>query len=136
MLARYRGKTACTACSGGRLRKEASFVRIGGKNIAELNRMSLSALADFMESLFWDQEGEAQVAKQLMTEIKDRLTYLIHVGLPYLNLNRPVATLSGGEAQRVRLATSLGSSLVGSIYVLDEPSIGLHPSDTRQLIGF
>ncbi len=135
MLARYRGKTACTACSGGRLRREASFVRIGGKNIAELNRMSLSALADFMESLSWDQEGEAQVAKQLMTEIKDRLTYLIHVGLPYLNLNRPVATLSGGEAQRVRLATSLGSSLVGSIYVLDEPSIGLHPSDTRQLIG-
>ena len=135
MLARYRGKTACTTCSGGRLREEASYVRIGGRNIAELNRMALSELSDFMGNLSWDQENETQVAKQLMTEIKDRLTYLIHVGLPYLNLNRSVSTLSGGEAQRVRLATSLGSSLVGSIYVLDEPSIGLHPSDTRQLIG-
>lgn len=134
MLARYRGKTKCTTCGGGRLRVEASYVKINGRSIQELNDMPIDQLFDFFKNLKFESEQEEEVSKRLFAEIQNRLNYLIQVGLPYLNLNRVASSLSGGESQRVHLATSLGSSLVGSIYVLDEPSIGLHPKDTERLI--
>ncbi len=133
MLARYRGKTLCPECNGTRLRKEAGYVRIAGKSIAELTAMPVSELAAWFKNLQLTANEEA-IAKQLLQEINSRLQFLQDVGLSYLTLNRLSGTLSGGESQRINLAKSLGSSLVGSLYILDEPSIGLHPRDTHQLI--
>lgn len=134
MLSRYRGKTLCGNCEGGRLRKEATYVKIAGKTIHELVVMPIKKLRPFMAELEFNKY-EAQIAKRLMKEINTRLQFLSDVGLDYLTLNRKSNTLSGGESQRINLATSLGSSLVGSMYILDEPSIGLHPRDTERLIG-
>lgn len=134
MLARYRGKTECTACHGNRLRPEAAYVKVGGKTIMELVRMSVRDLRQWFENLTLD-ETDSAIAQRLLVEITNRLEFLCEVGLDYLTLDRLSSTLSGGESQRINLATSLGSSLVGSLYILDEPSIGLHPRDTRQLIG-
>ena len=133
MLARYRGKTTCPKCHGNRLRPEADYVKVGGKSITELVNISVSELLPWVESLKLN-EHEAEIAKRILTEIKNRLQYLLDVGLGYLTLNRPSNSLSGGESQRINLATSLGSSLVGSLYILDEPSIGLHSRDTERLI--
>jgi excinuclease ABC subunit A len=133
MLSRYRGKTKCTNCKGKRLHKEANYITIGGQTISELVDMSIKRLIPFFRELQlsgYDQK----VAKRLLLEINNRLDFLSDVGLDYLTLNRNSATLSGGESQRINLATSLGSSLVGSMYILDEPSIGLHPKDTERLI--
>lgn len=134
MLARYRGKTQCTDCKGTRLRKESNYVKLNERSLSELVDLSISDLLVFIRSLNFKTE-EQKIAKRLLTEIDNRLTYLVDVGLPYLNLNRTASTLSGGESQRIQLANSLGSSLVGSMYILDEPSIGLHPKDTQRLIG-
>ena len=134
MLARYRGKTTCPTCRGSRLKTEAGYVKIGGKSISELVLLPVSDLLSFFDNLQLD-ESDALVAKRLMTEIKSRLKFLVDVGLSYLTLNRLSSTLSGGESQRINLATSLGSSLVGSLYILDEPSIGLHSRDTDLLIN-
>lgn len=134
MLSRYTGKTICPDCGGARLRPEATYVKIGGKSITDLVRMPVSELKVFFEDLQLD-EHDASVGNRALTEIKNRLQYLEDVGLSYLNLDRLSSTLSGGESQRINLATSLGSSLVGSLYILDEPSIGLHPRDTDKLIG-
>ncbi len=133
MLARYRGKTVCPACKGGRLKPEALYVRIGGKNISELVSMSVTEVKTFFDNLLLT-EPEQIVAKRLLTEINNRLQFLQDVGLGYLTLDRLSSSLSGGESQRINLATSLGSSLVGSIYILDEPSIGLHSRDTDLLV--
>ncbi len=133
MLSRYRGKTKCPVCKGKRLREEAQYVHVGGKTLGELVAMPIRMLLPFFETLQLS-EHDAQVAKRLLLEIKNRLRFLKNVGLDYLTLNRNSATLSGGESQRINLATSLGSSLVGSMYILDEPSIGLHPKDTELLI--
>lgn len=133
MLARYRGKTTCPTCHGNRLKKEASYVRVGGKNISELVEMPITQLQEFFRTLTLD-EHDTLVAQRLLSEIKNRLTFLSDVGLGYLTLNRLSNSLSGGESQRINLATSLGSSLVGSLYILDEPSIGLHSRDTTRLI--
>ena len=133
MLARYRGKTTCPTCHGSRLKKEASYVRVGGKNISELVEMPITQLQEFFRTLTLD-EHDTLVAQRLLSEIKNRLTFLSDVGLGYLTLNRLSNSLSGGESQRINLATSLGSSLVGSLYILDEPSIGLHSRDTTRLI--
>ena len=133
MLSRYRGKTKCTTCKGKRLRKEASYISVGGKTISELVDMSIKRLIPFFSELKLS-EYDQKVAKRLLLEINNRLAFLSDVGLDYLTLNRNSATLSGGESQRINLATSLGSSLVGSMYILDEPSIGLHPKDTERLI--
>jgi len=133
MLSRYRGKTKCTSCKGKRLRKEANYITIGGKTISELVDMSIKRLIPFFNELVLSNY-DAKVAKRLLIEINNRLAFLSDVGLDYLTLNRNSATLSGGESQRINLATSLGSSLVGSMYILDEPSIGLHPKDTERLI--
>ena len=133
MLARYRGKTTCPKCHGTRLRPEANYVKVGGKSITELVNISVSELLPWVESLKLS-EHEEKIAKRILTEIKNRLQYLLDVGLGYLTLNRPSNSLSGGESQRINLATSLGSSLVGSLYILDEPSIGLHSRDTERLI--
>lgn len=133
MLSRYRGKTICPECHGTRLRKEANYVKINGKNITDLTNMSLSNLKSFFDNLVLT-ESENIIAERLLIEIKNRINFLIEVGLDYLTLNRTANTLSGGESQRIKLATSLGSSLVGSIYILDEPSIGLHSRDTQRLI--
>ncbi len=133
MLARYRGKTTCLTCKGSRLKKEASYVKIDGKSINELVLMSVSALKNFFDNIQLDEQ-DAEIAKRLLVEITNRLQFLLDVGLGYLTLNRLSNSLSGGESQRINLATSLGSSLVGSLYILDEPSIGLHPRDTHQLI--
>jgi excinuclease ABC subunit A len=133
LLSRYRGKTLCPDCNGKRLRKEAFNVYVGGKNIGELVEMSIENLQTFFDQLQLNKY-EKQIAKRILLEINNRLHFLLDVGLGYLTLNRPSNTLSGGETQRINLATSLGSSLVGSIYVLDEPSIGLHPKDTERLI--
>ncbi len=133
MLSRYRGKTACPECKGTRLRKDAAYVKVGGKPITELVLMPLDRLQLFFREIKLDRHDSA-VAKRLLVEINNRLTYLNDVGLGYLNLNRLSNTLSGGESQRINLATSLGSSLVGSMYILDEPSIGLHQRDTLRLI--
>jgi len=133
MLSRYRGKTKCNTCKGKRLRKEANYITVGNKTISELVDMSIKRLIPFFQTLTLS-EYEAKVAKRLLIEINNRLAFLSDVGLDYLTLNRNSATLSGGESQRINLATSLGSSLVGSMYILDEPSIGLHPKDTERLI--
>ena len=133
MLSRYRGKTKCPICKGKRLRKEANYIAIGGKTISDIVDMSIKRLIPFFDQLQLS-EYDAKVAKRLLIEIKNRLVFLSDVGLDYLTLNRNSASLSGGESQRINLATSLGSSLVGSMYILDEPSIGLHPKDTERLI--
>ncbi|AWG27375.1 excinuclease ABC subunit UvrA [Flavobacterium kingsejongi] len=133
MLSRYRGKTVCPTCKGKRLRKEATYVKIDTKNITDLVILPIKNLMQFFEKLELS-EYDAKVAKRLLVEINNRLSFLSEVGLDYLTLNRNSATLSGGESQRINLATSLGSSLVGSMYILDEPSIGLHPKDTEKLI--
>lgn len=134
MLSRYRGKTKCPDCDGTRLRKDANYVLVNGKSIAELILCPISETFTFFDSIKLDEQQE-KVAKRLLPEIKNRLKFLLDVGVGYLTLNRAANTLSGGESQRINLATSLGSSLVGSMYILDEPSIGLHPRDTQQLIG-
>ena len=134
MLARYRGKTVCPECHGKRLRKEASYVKVGGRSITDMVDMPLDKLRAFFSSLKLG-EYENKVAGRLLTEINNRLDFLTEVGLGYLTLNRASSTLSGGESQRINIATSLGSSLVGSLYILDEPSIGLHQRDTERLIG-
>ncbi len=133
MLSRYRGRTACPECRGTRLRKDASYVKVGGKPITGLVLMPLDRLQQFFRELSLD-DHDSTVAKRLLVEINNRLAYLNDVGLGYLSLNRLSNTLSGGESQRINLATSLGSSLVGSMYILDEPSIGLHQRDTRRLV--
>jgi excinuclease ABC subunit A len=133
MLSRYRGKTTCPECKGSRLRQDASYVKIDGKSITDVVLMALDKALDFFSNLKLN-ETDATVGKRLLMEISNRLLFLNDVGLSYLTLNRLSNTLSGGESQRINLATSLGSSLVGSIYVLDEPSIGLHPRDTQRLI--
>jgi excinuclease ABC subunit A len=133
MLARYRGKTLCPVCKGTRLKPEASYVKIAGYTIANLVVMPIDRLLEFFKNLQLN-EHDALIAKRLLTEIKTRLQFLNDVGLSYLTLNRLSSTLSGGESQRINLATSLGSSLVGSLYILDEPSIGLHSKDTELLI--
>ncbi len=133
MKARYTGKTRCPECGGTRLRKEALYVKVGGRNIAELVGMTVDELVAFFDTLQLD-EHDARTAQRILVELKNRLGYLSDVGLGYLTLDRLSSTLSGGESQRINLATSLGSSLVGSLYILDEPSIGLHPRDTHRLI--
>jgi excinuclease ABC subunit A len=133
MLSRYRGKTVCPDCKGSRLRKDASYVKIGGKSVIDVVLMPLSSIQDFFDHLELSETDE-KISKRLLAEVTSRVLYLNNVGLGYLTLNRLSNTLSGGESQRINLATSLGSSLVGSIYVLDEPSIGLHPRDTNKLI--
>jgi len=134
MLSRYRGKTRCTTCKGKRLRPEADYVKIDGHSITDLVEKPLDRVREFFVKLKLN-EYDQQIAKRLLTEINNRLKFLSEVGLDYLTLNRKSNTLSGGESQRINLATSLGSSLVGSMYILDEPSIGLHPRDTKRLIG-
>lgn len=134
MLARYRGKTVCPECRGSRLRQDASYVKVGGKNIVELTQMPVSELAEWLRQLQLSEHEEAMVGR-VMTELHNRVGYLMDVGLGYLTLSRHSNTLSGGESQRINLATSLGSSLVGSLYILDEPSIGLHARDTDRLIS-
>jgi len=134
MLSRYRGKTVCPECRGSRLRKEAGYVRIDGKSITDLVLMPTDKLRDFFSGMKLS-EYEEQTAARLLVEIRNRIDFLMNVGLGYLTLNRLSSTLSGGESQRINLATSLGSSLVGSLYILDEPSIGLHPRDTHLLIN-
>lgn len=133
MKARYTGKTLCPECGGSRLRKEALHVRIGGKTIADLVTMPVDELIVFFEALPLDRH-DTETASRILIEIRNRLQYLADVGLGYLTLDRLSSTLSGGESQRINLSTSLGSSLVGSLYILDEPSIGLHPRDTDRLI--
>ncbi|MEN3324150.1 excinuclease ABC subunit UvrA [Mariniflexile soesokkakense] len=133
MLSRYRGKTKCKICNGKRLRIEANFIKIGGATITDLVEMPLNKLANFFKQLELN-DYDTQIANRLLKEINSRLLFLANVGLDYLTLNRKSNTLSGGESQRINLATSLGSSLVGSMYILDEPSIGLHPKDTERLI--
>ena len=134
LLARYRGKTRCHECHGKRLRKEANYVKIAGKSISDLVELPIEELQIFFKELKLN-DYEQEVAKRLLLEINNRLQFLTDVGLGYLTLNRKSNTLSGGESQRINLATSLGSSLVGSMYILDEPSIGLHPRDTERLIS-
>ncbi|EDM34606.1 excinuclease ABC, subunit A [Pedobacter sp. BAL39] len=133
MLSRYRGKTVCPDCKGSRLRKDASYVKINGKSIMDVVLMPLSTIQEFFDNLELSA-NDVKISKRLLSEIVNRILYLNNVGLGYLTLNRLSNTLSGGESQRINLATSLGSSLVGSVYVLDEPSIGLHPRDTNKLI--
>ncbi len=133
MLSRYRGKTVCPECHGTRLRRQAQYVKVGGKSITDLVLMPLDELKVFFDHLKLD-ETDSKIASRLLVEINNRLDFIIEVGLGYLTLNRLSNTLSGGESQRINLATSLGSSLVGSTYILDEPSIGLHSRDTEQLI--
>ena len=133
MLSRYRGKTKCPACKGKRLRPEANYIKVGNHTISDLVDLPIKNLADFFLALELT-EFEQKVAKRLLIEINNRLQFLQEVGLDYLTLNRRSSTLSGGESQRINLATSMGSSLVGSMYILDEPSIGLHPKDTERLI--
>ncbi len=134
MMSRYRGRTTCPTCHGTRLKREASWVKINGMSITDLVEMSISNLHTWFKQLALD-DHDAEIGKRLLTEINNRLQFLIDVGLGYLTLNRQSNTLSGGESQRINLTTSLGSSLVGSLYILDEPSIGLHSRDTKRLIG-
>ncbi len=133
MLARYRGKTLCPACHGTRLRPEAGYVKIGGRAISDLVELPITELKVFFDRLELT-EHEEQIARRILTEVRNRINFLLDVGLGYLTLNRLSNSLSGGESQRINLATSLGSSLVGSLYILDEPSIGLHSRDTDRLI--
>ena len=134
LLSRYRGKTRCDACNGSRLRKEAQYVKIAGVHLPELLEYSLNELAEFFNGLQLSSHDQ-QIAERLLKEINSRIAFMQEVGLGYLTLNRKSNTLSGGESQRINLATSLGSSLVGSMYILDEPSIGLHSRDNQRLIG-
>lgn len=134
MMSRYRGRTTCPTCHGTRLKREASWVKINGMSITDLVEMSISNLHTWFKQLVLD-DHDAEIGKRLLTEINNRLQFLIDVGLGYLTLNRQSNTLSGGESQRINLTTSLGSSLVGSLYILDEPSIGLHSRDTKRLIS-
>ena len=134
LLSRYRGYTTCHVCGGSRLRREALNVRVGGKTIADVVRMTITEARGFVESLALGEE-EQEIAHRILSELRRRLAYLDDVGIGYLSLDRLSSTLSGGESQRINLATSLGSSLVGAVYVLDEPSIGLHPRDSGKLIG-
>ncbi len=134
MLSRYRGKTICPDCQGTRLRKDTNYVKVGGLTVTEIVQLQINDTYKFFVNLKLD-DYESKVAKRLLTEIITRLKYLIDVGLFYLTLNRLSSSLSGGESQRINLATSLGSSLIGSMYILDEPSIGLHPRDTERLIN-
>ena len=133
MLSRYRGKTTCSDCNGNRLKKESSYVKINNKSITDLVQMPINSLISFFNDLKLNNY-ENELAKRVLKEINSRLKFINNVGLGYLTLNRRSSTLSGGESQRINLATSLGSSLVSSLYVLDEPSIGLHPRDTEKLI--
>ena len=133
LKARFRGKTTCPTCHGSRLRKDVEYVKIGGKTITDLVKMPVSSLIEFFSSLSFN-ETDAKISERLLTEIRQRLSFLDEVGLGYLTLDRLSSTLSGGESQRINLATSLGSSLVGSLYILDEPSIGLHSRDTDRLV--
>ncbi|MBL4593670.1 MAG: excinuclease ABC subunit UvrA, partial [Flavobacteriales bacterium] len=133
MLSRYRGKTLCSDCRGTRLRKDANYVKVGGKSITDIVLMPVDQLKDFFADLTLN-EHDTKISNRLLIEINNRIQYLNNVGLGYLTLNRLSSTLSGGESQRINLATSLGSSLVGSMYILDEPSIGLHSKDTERLI--
>ena len=133
LISRYRGKTLCNDCGGSRLRKDALYVKIAEKNIADINRMNISQAIDFFKNLKLSP-SQKKISERLVLEIKSRLQYLNEVGLGYLTLDRKSNTLSGGESQRINLATSIGSSLVGAMYILDEPSIGLHPEDTERLI--
>lgn len=133
MLARYRGKTLCPECHGSRLKKEAGYVKVGGQSISELVELPITELKAFFDHLQLDEHDTA-IARRILTEIHNRTQFLLDVGLGYLTLNRLSNSLSGGESQRINLATSLGSSLVGSLYILDEPSIGLHSRDTERLI--
>lgn len=134
LKARYRGKTECPTCHGSRLRPDVEYVKVGGKSITEIVRMPVSKVREFFNNLELN-EHDAVIARRLLTEIRNRIGFLEEVGLGYLTLDRLSSTLSGGESQRINLATSLGSSLVGSLYILDEPSIGLHSRDTNQLVG-
>ena len=134
LIARYRGRTLCPECKGTRVRKDANYVLIQGKSISDLVQISIEEAHRFFAEFKYSSEHEKQIAKQLVNELENRLRFLLDVGLGYLTLNRLSRTLSGGESQRINLATSLGSSLVGSLYILDEPSIGLHPRDTQNLI--
>lgn len=134
MLARYRGKTRCPECNGSRLRKESEYVKVGGATISELVKMPVTDLKEWFAALKLD-DNDKLVSSRLLVEINNRIGFLCDVGLGYLTLDRLSSTLSGGESQRINLATSLGSSLVGSLYILDEPSIGLHSRDTMKLIG-
>lgn len=133
MLSRYRGKTVCNACKGTRLKKEASYIKVGGKSITELVNLPINELINFFQNIELSQ-SQKEISKRILAEIESRLWYLSDVGLSYLTLNRLSSTLSGGESQRINLAGSLGNSLTGSLYILDEPSIGLHPKDTDLLI--
>ncbi|MVM32262.1 excinuclease ABC subunit A [Spirosoma sp. HMF4905] len=134
MLSRYRGKTTCPECRGSRLRKDAGYVKVAGKSITDLVLMPITQVTTFFRTLELPQ-SQQQVANRILIEIRNRLDYMERVGLGYLTLNRLTNTLSGGEYQRIKLATSLGSALVGSMYILDEPSIGLHPRDTKRLVS-
>lgn len=134
MLARYRGKTKCPDCKGTRLRKDANYVKVGGRSVSEIILTSVEDNLTFFKNIELDQQ-QLEIGKRILVEIQNRLEWLNEVGLGYLTLNRQANTLSGGESQRINLATSLGSSLVGSMYILDEPSIGLHPKDTERLVG-
>ncbi|MCE7068255.1 excinuclease ABC subunit UvrA [Dyadobacter sp. CY326] len=134
MLSRFRGRTTCPDCRGSRLRKDASYVKLGGASITDLVLMPIKDVSVFFQNIEIS-EHDRQIAKRVLTEIETRLEYMNRVGLGYLTLNRLTNTLSGGEFQRIKLATSLGSALVGSMYILDEPSIGLHPRDTQRLVG-
>ena len=133
MLSRYRGKTTCPECKGSRLKKEAGYVKVAGKSLQELVLLPVSELKHFFDNINLNKH-DTEIAKRILIEIQNRLEFLCDVGLGYLTLNRLSSTLSGGESQRINLATSLGSSLVGSLYILDEPSIGLHSRDTERLI--
>ena len=134
MLSRYRGRTKCNECNGTRLRKEAEYVKINGSSISDLVNLPIENVLDFFNKIKLS-DSELKKCNRVITEIKNRLSFLCKVGLPYLTLNRKSNTLSGGETQRINIATSIGSALVGSIYVLDEPSVGLHPEDTSKLIS-
>lgn len=134
MKARYQGKTICPDCHGGRLNKNASYIRINGQNISDIVKKPIDELADWFASLPLSP-NEAKIAERPLEEIRNRLRFMQEVGLGYLTLDRQASTLSGGESQRINLASSLGSSLIGSLYILDEPSIGLHSRDTGRLIG-
>ncbi len=134
MLSRYRGRTKCNECNGTRLRKEADYVKINGSSISDLVNLPIENVLDFFNKIKLS-DSELKKCNRVITEIKNRLSFLCKVGLPYLTLNRKSNTLSGGETQRINIATSIGSALVGSIYVLDEPSVGLHPEDTSKLIS-
>lgn len=133
MLSRYRGKTVCNACKGGRLRKEATYVQVGNKNITQLINLPIDELLPFFETLTLSDHDE-KIAQRILTEIKNRLKTMIEIGLGYLTIDRLASTLSGGETQRINLTRTLGSNLTNSLYILDEPSVGLHPKDTEKLV--